>query len=259
MDLEVASKALSKRSTFSSKRVAFLVIAGLCLVAGILLRSGQYFARPEVEQNAPVAVGPSRPPPAAMPAVEPTETAPEPPAPAQEAATPPNEQKEPTGEAVEQAEQAGEAIDHAEQPEPQGSDMILVSRQPIAMLASPSSSAPAMYGFPTGRAFRLISRDGGFAQIQDLKSGATGWIDEAAVAPPPRLPVASAPSQPKPYSVSRKPPNPSAGPKPKVTKNDNAVTSDSKAATEPDLVQTRKRPGLFGREGLLGGIFSNGN
>jgi hypothetical protein len=105
----------------------------------------------------------------------------------------------------------------------------------------------------------LISRDGGLAQIQDLKSGATGWIDEAAVVPPPRVPVASAPSQPKPYSVSRKPPNPSAGPKPKVTKNDNAVNSDSKAATEPDLVQTRKRPGLFGGGGLLGGIFGNGN
>jgi len=167
--------------------------------------------------------------------------------------------KESTGEAVERAEQAREAIEHAEQPEPQGSDMILVSRQPIAMLASPSSSAPAMYGFPTGRTFRLISRDGGFAQIQDLKSGATGWIDEAAVVPPPRVPVASAPSQPKPYSVSRKPPNLSAGPKPKVTKNDNAVNSDSKAATEPDLVQTRKRPGLFGGGGLLGGIFGNGN
>ena len=36
MDLEVARKALSKRSKFSSKRVAFFVVAGLCLVAGIL-------------------------------------------------------------------------------------------------------------------------------------------------------------------------------------------------------------------------------
>ena len=44
-----------------------------------------------------------------------------------------------------------------------------------------------------------------------------------------------------------------------MTKNDNAVNSDSKAATEPDLVQTRKRPGLFGGGGLLGGIFGNGN
>ena len=61
MDLEVARKALSKRSTFSPKRVAFFVVAGLCLVAGIVLRSGQYFAQPEVEQNAPVTVAASPP------------------------------------------------------------------------------------------------------------------------------------------------------------------------------------------------------
>ena len=85
MDLEVARKALSKRSAFSPKRVAFFVVAGLCLVAGILLRSGQYFGQPEVEQNAPVTV--AAPPPsavAATPAVETTEFVPKPPPPAQE-------------------------------------------------------------------------------------------------------------------------------------------------------------------------------
>ena len=59
MDLKVGLEALSKRSTFSTKRIAFLAIAGLCLVAGILLRSGQYFAPPEVEPNPPVAPSPS--------------------------------------------------------------------------------------------------------------------------------------------------------------------------------------------------------
>jgi hypothetical protein len=266
MDLKVGWEALSKRSTFSAKRVAFLAIAGLCLVAGILLRSGQYFAPPEVEQNAPVAPSPS--PAAATSAVEPTESVPQPPAPAQETATAPNEQKE---EAVEEPAQTGEAVEQAEQP--QGSAMILVSRQPIAMLASPSSSASVLYGFPAGRAFRLISRDGGFAQIQDMKSGASGWIDEAALAPPPRVPVASAHLQPRPYSVSRISPvdsarpmsqpysvsripsHPSTGTKQKATKNDNKATADSEAATQP----VRKRPGLFGRGGLFGGIFGNGN
>ena len=122
-------------------------------------------------------------------------------------------------------------------------------------LASPSSSAPVLYGFPAGRPFRVIGRSAGFAHIQDLKSSASGWIDEAALAPPPSAPVGSAPSQPKPYSVNRIPPNPWAGPTPKVTKNDSAVTADSRAATQP----SRKRPGLFGRGGLFGGIFSNGN
>ena len=162
---------------------------------------------------------------------------------------------EPTGEAVEAPEQAGEAVEHAEQPEPPGSGMILVSRQPIEVLASPSSSAPTMYGFPAGRPFRVIGRDGGFAHIQDLKSSASGWIDEAAVTPPPSAPAVSAPSQPKPSAVSRKPSNPSAGPKPKATKNDSGVTADSEAATQPD----RRRPGLFGRGGVFGGIFRNSN
>ena len=85
------------------------------------------------------------------------------------------------------------------------------------MRASPSSSAPALYGFPAGRPFRVIGREGGLAHIQDLRSSASGWIDEAALALPPRdpaasapAPAASAPAQPKPFSVGRKPTNPSA-------------------------------------------------
>ena len=253
MDLELARKALSKRSAFSPKHVAFFVVAGLCLVAGILLRSGQFFAQPEVEQNAPVAAAPSPPPVAATPAVEATESVPEPPTPPLDAAVAPTENVEPTGEAVE-APEAGEAVEHAEHRAP-GSGMILVSRQPVAVLASPSSSAPTMYGFPAGRPFRVIGHDGGFAHIQDLKSSASGWIEEAALAPPPRVPGASTPTQTEPFAVRRNPTNPSAGPKPKATKNDSGVTADSEAATQPD----RRRPGLFGRGGVFGGIFRNSN
>ena len=109
MDLEVARKALSKRGAFSSKRVAFFGVAGLSLVVGILLRSGQYFGQPEVEQNAPVTVAAPPPSPlAATPAVE-TQSLPKIPPPAQESANAPNEQAEQTGEVVEQAEQAEEA------------------------------------------------------------------------------------------------------------------------------------------------------
>jgi hypothetical protein len=53
MDLEAARKALSKGSTFSTKRVAFFGVVGLCVVAGIFLRSGLYFTQPEAEQNTP--------------------------------------------------------------------------------------------------------------------------------------------------------------------------------------------------------------
>ena len=72
MDLKVPWKALSNRGAFSSRRVVFFVVAGLSLVVGIFLRSGQYFGQPDLEQNAPVRGAP----PSALgqtPAVEPIE------------------------------------------------------------------------------------------------------------------------------------------------------------------------------------------
>jgi hypothetical protein len=84
-------------------------------------------------------------------------------------------------------------IDQAEPTVPTGSHMILVSKRPIEVLARPSSSSSVLYGFPAGRPFRLIGREAGFAQIQDLKSGATGWIDETALGQSPRVPLTSEP------------------------------------------------------------------
>ena len=249
MDLEAARKALSKQSTFSSKRVAFFGVVGLCLVAGVLLRLG-LVPQPEVEQNAPVAVTPS-PPPAATPTVEATKSVPPPeveqngpgaatatpsappatagPAVEGTGAVPQSSLPAPTGEAVGEPEPAGEADEHAEPGLP-GSGIILVARQPVEVLASPFSSASALYGFPAGRPFRVIGRQGGFAHVQDLKSSASGWIDEAALAQPPPAPAASALTQPK-------------------------TSANPEIATQPD----RRRPGLFGRGGLFGGIFGNGN
>jgi hypothetical protein len=140
MDLRIPWKVLSKegassstRSAFSSKRIAFLVIAGLALIAGIVLRSSHYFTKSEVEQNAPVEVAPSSPPAAtttesvpqptsppsgpATPPVGPTDSVSQSPAPVQELATGPNEQKEPTGEGIKGPGQAEEAVEHSEQPE----------------------------------------------------------------------------------------------------------------------------------------------
>ena len=118
MNLELARKALSKRGAFYSKRAAFFVVAGLSLVVGILLRSGQYFGQPQVEQNAPVTVAaPPSPAVVAPPAVE-TETVPKTPPPAQGPAAAPNEQVEQTGEVVEQAEQADAALSTLSSPSP---------------------------------------------------------------------------------------------------------------------------------------------
>jgi hypothetical protein len=276
MDLEAVSKALSKRRAFSPKRVAFFVVAGLALVGGILLRTGQYFGQPDVEQSAPVTVAaPPQSPPPTAPAPETTESVAK--TPALVPATAPVQQTEPSGDVVEQAKPAGEAVPNAAQSELPAAGMILVSRQPIKVLASPSSSAATTYGFPAGRPFRVIGHEGGFVQIKDLKSGASGWIDEAAVSPPPNVPTlatparapavsapsrgtaisAPAPSQAKPVAVSRKPATPSATPKPKAAKTGGQVAADSEPATETDPVETQRRPGLIG--GLFGGIFGGGN
>src|SRR5215831_17687961 len=113
MNLRIPWKVLSKEGAspstwiaFSSKRIAFLVIAGLALVAGIVLRSSHYFTQLEVEQNAPVEVTPSPLPatapsggkpaetvtqPSSSPTAATPESVPQSPAPVQEAATGPNE------------------------------------------------------------------------------------------------------------------------------------------------------------------------
>jgi hypothetical protein len=155
--------------------------------------------------------------------------------------------------------------------------MILVARKPVQVLASPSASAPAMYGFPAGRPFRVIGRQGGFVQIKDLRSSASGWIDEAALArPPASAPSVAAPGQPKPKVVNQKPGAASGDPKPKAVNQKPAsaaadpkskaaakkgapVTADSESAAEPDPGQARRPPVLFGRGGFFGGIFGGGN
>jgi Bacterial SH3 domain len=121
----------------------------------------------------------------------------------------------------------------AEPTDPTSSGMILVSKRPIEVLAGPSSSASILYGFPPGRPVRLIGRDGSFAKIQDVKSGAIGWIDETAVEV--ASSVAAAPTSQPPVG---------------------SVPSEPKAAP---LNQTAERRGIFGGQGglsgFLGGVF----
>jgi hypothetical protein len=84
---------------------------------------------------------------------------------------------------------------------PTTSGMILVSKRPVELLASPSSSASGIYGFPAGRRFRVIGQEAGFAHLQDVKSGATGWIDETALWQSPSVPTVSV--EPKPKATPR--------------------------------------------------------
>jgi hypothetical protein len=286
MDLEAARKSLSKRSAFSTKKIAFVGAAALVLVGGIALRAGHYFGEAPtgvepaaVEALPPQASTAPEPPPAAAPSAAPQPAPPPTAEPAgsvaktppatQQAAPAPAEPAEPTGATADQPAPEADAVEQAEQADLPGAGMILVARKPVQVLASPSASAPAMYGFPAGRPFRVIGRQGGFVQIKDLRSSASGWIDEAALARPPvSAPSVAAPSRPKPGAVGQKPataaadPKPKAGaadPKPKAAAKKGApVTADSESDA-PDPGQASRPPVLFGRGGFFGGIFGNGN
>ncbi|MGE5260272.1 MAG: hypothetical protein ACM3MH_05265, partial [Actinomycetota bacterium] len=204
MDLEAARKDLGKRSPLSPKRLGFFAIVALALAAGLLLRLG-YFGKADQESGPLLvpALAPSDPDTA--PADDSSDSVAKTQAPAPETAPPPSPQAGQPAPAVEQTTQPGAAAGQTEQTEaaapPAGQQdlpwagMILVSRQSINVLASPSSSAPTTFGFPAGRSFRVVGREGGFAKIQDVKSGASGWIDEAALAGPAHGQAASTPSR----------------------------------------------------------------
>lgn len=269
MDLEAARKALRKRSALSPRRIAFFAVATLALLVGILSRVGQ--------QSTPIVVAPASPPTAVTPTVRETTSVPDaeqgasaaiaqsqtssvsapaaettpaklPASPvAEKPVTAPTKQPEPTGKAADEPAPATEP--YPGQPDLSDSSVILVSRRPVQVLASPSPSATALYGFPAGRPFRVIDHQSGYVHIQDLKSSANGWIEEAALVQPPPTPA-----QPNGVSSAGNSADLPAGQKPAATQN-TAVTGDSELATKP----VRKRPGLFGGGGLFGRIFGNGN
>jgi hypothetical protein len=145
----------------------------------------------------------------------------------------------------------------AEPKEQSDTGMILVSKRPIEMLARPFSSAVVMYGFPPGRRFRLIGHESGFAQIQDLKSGATGWIDEAALGQSPGEPAASVSSQPKPALPTNKGLTASLPSRPKPVSHTHKTTTAShkpkpKATSATSTPEHPKRRGNFNRaQGVL--------
>jgi hypothetical protein len=135
--------------------------------------------------------------------------------------------------------------------------MILVSKRPIELLASPSSSAVVMYGFPAARRFRLIGHESGFAQIQDLKSGATGWIDEVALGQSPGESAGPVSSQPKPALRTKKgvTASPPSRPKPVSHTNKNTTASHKpkpKATSQTSTPEHPKRRSIFNRaQGVL--------
>jgi hypothetical protein len=47
----------------------------------------------------------------------------------------------------------------------------------------PSSASPVLFAYSVGRPLRVLSREGGFARVQDLGSGQLGWVKETSLAP----------------------------------------------------------------------------
>jgi hypothetical protein len=155
---------------------------------------------------------------------------------------------------VEQTEPAsGEAVDQAAPTNLPEEGTILVSKRPVEVLSGPSATSSVMYGFPAGRQFRVVGRQGDFAQIKDVVSGASGWINEAALAEPPSMPSATSPSWSQPGASGSRVTGP-ADAKPKATRRDSQATAESAEPAEP-----RKRPGLFGGGGPFRGLFGGGN
>ena len=47
----------------------------------------------------------------------------------------------------------------------------------------PTPTSPVLFAYSVGRPLRVISREGGFARVQDLGSGQLGWVRETSLAP----------------------------------------------------------------------------
>lgn len=142
---------------------------------------------------------------------------------------------EPANDAIQQAEPtgSGEAI------------VIQVTARPSPVFSGPSSSAIILYGFPAGRPLRVISHDAGFAQIEDLKSGARGWIDDRALASTMR--TASVNPESKPAKPNRQPgASVESGPKPAKGNRQAAVEIEAPATSAAAPARKRMRRGLFG-------------
>ena len=134
------------------------------------------------------------------------------------------------------------ALPSESEPVDDGKGEILVTTRLSSIYGNPSASAPVLYAFPAGRQLRVLGREGSFARIKELQSGATGWVDERILAPgasatastPPALSAPTASTEPagesQPAATQPAKPRPSAS---------------QRAATRPPATQrTASQPPL---------------
>jgi SH3-like domain-containing protein len=62
-------------------------------------------------------------------------------------------------------------------------ELVKVSGSTATMRSGPSEEAAALFAFPNGRVFRLVSRKPGWVEVMDMSSKQTGWIEEASIEP----------------------------------------------------------------------------
>jgi len=200
------------------KVLGFVVAIGLCVVAGIFALIEWQSHEPDDPTDATVAL-----------------VAPE--------------ADEPASEAPQDASSDAVEFDPIADDSPL-KGKILVSNRPVDVLSAPSASASTIFGFPAGRPFRALGKKGEFVRIRDVRSGASGWIEEAALAPAPTKPVVSQPSSPSPTQRSASPPTRTSPPS-------NRSRRPETAAAPREATPQPQRRGLFGGNGILKGLFGN--
>lgn len=96
----------------------------------------------------------------------------------------------PTADAAPQQTQDAASPDDADQSEAAPQDANPDQAQGVWIVAAtadvhnqPSAQAPSIYSLPAGRQVRVLARDNGWAQVQDVASGGTGWVDAQMLAP----------------------------------------------------------------------------
>ncbi|MGA9540921.1 MAG: hypothetical protein WBQ77_07715 [Methyloceanibacter sp.] len=177
-----------------------------------------------------------------------------------------------TVEVAPPVETAGSANRNAKpimgKPLPPGSPLagkVLVSKRPVDVLSSPNPSASALYSLPMGRPFRAVAMQGNYLRIQDVNSGAGGWIEKAALAPAPaqKRAVEATPAAPPPRATASTPRRaaPTRAAPSRAAPTRAAPTRPRQGSTVTSS-PTKKKPkrrsgGLFSGNGPLKGLFGN--
>ena len=158
---------------------------------------------------------------------------------------------------------------------PHRNEWVQVAGYTTVVHARPSPSSPVISAYPAGQQLRVLTREAGFARVQDLASGHLGWIEESSLAPtmrgyrvremvPPEPQVAVVEPAPQPHAAALGPVKIAVAPAPQPPRRtltlpvaETAVQQESeggffrKRRGQPELIAAQARrgdlPGLVQR------------